>query len=1096
MGRTLGYDHAVRALGGDATQAQRIVDTLVGAGMLALVGPFRDVLGWFDAKAELSRVTEHLITGLAQRRGSLTRHERSEQLRAAQVIVAAAAFFEVVDEAELPLDVRSLRLTATEQQALAERVTRETLRPPVPGPAESHEEFRERLAEFYRRLGGAMMLSGAGLAVWERFGDGVLDEMRLAVTGIAEPAVVRFEGMLGRLAADFPEVAFWTNVREQAAVRARLRDVRTGLSALAEALDAIAVGRAPDERRAGLARAYAAALDRPIAATGEVPAGLSLPTLRAAFVPQAYRSAEAAVHTPLSDEDWWQHQPVRDDLLAFLTTRLTSPEAAAAPLLILGQPGSGKSVLARVLGARLPPEAFLPVLVALRSVHAASDVQEQIEQAIRADTGERVEWPALARSAGDALPVVVLDGFDELLQATGVSQTDYLLGVAAFQRREADQGRPVAVVVTSRTSVADRAQTAEGSVAIRLEPFDRPRVQAWLDTWNSVNAGHFAGGAATELALDTVLRYPDLAGQPLLLLMLAIYDAEGNGLRSAGSLRPDQLYERLLHRFARREVEKRGAGLPLAERDRLTELELRKLSVVAFAMFNRGAQWVTEDELDADLRALPGLAGPAPAVAARGGLRAPARAAELALGSFFFVHRARATRDDNTLSAYEFLHATFGEFLVARLIHGVLHDMGVRERVTAFATGAAAEDGLLHALLSFAPLAGRRQIIAFAHGMTSDLTPDDRAARIDLLVPLFDAAQRPRIANAYDAYTPRHLTVPARVAAYTANLLVLALCADGVTAARLLGTSAADDPHGDRTVGGWHELALLWHSQGNASGWAGLIDHVQVHRIRRDGWRDIALELSLDHVPTAPPVDMTWVLNVERPAEAVSEDRVNWIFADTGMETVPREAHFTCDSSNDAQQHAIEPLYRTGLATGGDRVYLPRGGAPVNVLGAFLSLSHDHHLSASERESLYRYAAGWSRTVPGGDELLLRCLELDADVDLTLLADLVQALAERGTGLRGGVPLLRCVTAHLHPDRDRAACERLAACLVVFVLDREDWTDLHADAAIRIAELDLGRIVITAERAQELLDAYAARRPDFVERVRILVPDSSRSSPA
>ena len=33
----------------------------------------------------------------------------------------------------------------------------------------------------------------------------------------------------------------------------------------------------------------------------------------------------------------------------------------------------------------------------------------------------------------------MLDGFDELLQATGVTQTDFLLRVLAFQEREADQ---------------------------------------------------------------------------------------------------------------------------------------------------------------------------------------------------------------------------------------------------------------------------------------------------------------------------------------------------------------------------------------------------------------------------------------------------------------------------------------------------------------------------------------------------------------------------------------------------------------------------------------------------------------------------------
>jgi hypothetical protein len=55
--------------------------------------------------------------------------------------------------------------------------------------------------------------------------------------------------------------------------------------------------------------------------------------------------------------------------------------------------------------------------------------------------------------------VILIDGFDELLRATGIRQTDYLLRVAEFQRRESDQGRPVAVMVTSRTSVEDRART-------------------------------------------------------------------------------------------------------------------------------------------------------------------------------------------------------------------------------------------------------------------------------------------------------------------------------------------------------------------------------------------------------------------------------------------------------------------------------------------------------------------------------------------------------------------------------------------------------------------------------------------------------------
>jgi hypothetical protein len=36
--------------------------------------------------------------------------------------------------------------------------------------------------------------------------------------------------------------------------------------------------------------------------------------------------------------------------------------------------------------------------------------------------GERLDWPTLARSSDGALPVVLLDGFDELLQATGCAK--------------------------------------------------------------------------------------------------------------------------------------------------------------------------------------------------------------------------------------------------------------------------------------------------------------------------------------------------------------------------------------------------------------------------------------------------------------------------------------------------------------------------------------------------------------------------------------------------------------------------------------------------------------------------------------------------
>jgi hypothetical protein len=198
-------------------------------------------------------------------------------------------------------------------------------------------------------------------------------------------------------------------------------------------------------------------------------------------------------------EAWWNEAPVRSDLTGYLAGALTSPEAASAPLVVLGQPGAGKSVLTKVLAARLPASDFMPVRVVLREAPADGDIQDQVEYAIRAATGESADWPKVARAMGGAVPVVLLDGFDELLQATGVSQSDYLIRVARFQQREADQGRPVVVLVTSRTTVADRARYPEGSVALRLEPF-RPQQRAgWLERWNQLNAPYLAARGLSPL---------------------------------------------------------------------------------------------------------------------------------------------------------------------------------------------------------------------------------------------------------------------------------------------------------------------------------------------------------------------------------------------------------------------------------------------------------------------------------------------------------------------------------------------------------------------------------------------------------------------
>ncbi|MEU8112789.1 hypothetical protein [Micromonospora sp. NPDC048947] len=51
----VGYQDAVQLLGGDTGRVVRLLDTLTGAGLITLLGPVPGVLGWLDAKTELSK---------------------------------------------------------------------------------------------------------------------------------------------------------------------------------------------------------------------------------------------------------------------------------------------------------------------------------------------------------------------------------------------------------------------------------------------------------------------------------------------------------------------------------------------------------------------------------------------------------------------------------------------------------------------------------------------------------------------------------------------------------------------------------------------------------------------------------------------------------------------------------------------------------------------------------------------------------------------------------------------------------------------------------------------------------------------------------
>jgi hypothetical protein len=522
-----------------------------------------------------------------------------------------------------------------------------------------------------------------------------------------------------------------------------------------------AANPAPPPAINALSRFYRSALNEPIIPAGDMPAGLEIPALDRGFVDHRFRVAEITTSSELGDESWWNELPIADDVSHFLVMRLTSPRIATSPIILLGQPGSGKSVLARILTARLSEQGHLAVRVDLRQVPADADLQDQIESTIRTVTGERVQWPEFVESGRYVLRIIIFDGFDELLQTTGAVHDDFLLRVQEFQDREARLGRPLSAIVTSRSAVTSSARIPHGATAIRLEPFCSEQIAAWLAIWGDVNRDSLARRDMEPLPLDTALKYQELAEQPLLLLMLALYDTDANAIQQrAASLGRTELYERLLRDFARREVRKHFSAITQVDLERAVETELLRLSVVAFAMFNRRSQWVSEGDLETDFLTL--FIDQKSHIPESGRSSGQLTAAQLTIGRFFFVYESQATHDNRQFRTYEFLHPTFGEFLVARLVVRLLTMIPAAGTVLDSMPRKREVDGMLHALLSFAALSSRLPVVSFVGDLLDQLDVQQRATIVEFLLKLHNSALFPYGESIYSGYQPLPLTLDFR----------------------------------------------------------------------------------------------------------------------------------------------------------------------------------------------------------------------------------------------------------------------------------------------------------------------------------------------
>lgn len=855
----LSYEDAVRLLGHDKSKLAQLVDKLSASVLIGGVATGHVWLSaFFEFRAEAVRLGGELMSSIRERTSGRSRYEQAELLVAAHAVLVVTSYFEAFDRLGLPFSTKELKLSSKEMMRLSGSPV-ETYREftdalislpvPMPSPIQPYEAILEELRGFYKRLSQRFSSFIQGLSFETYF-----DETRLALLGrrilseMPSAALSAYKNNYIRLAAECNEFFIWANLQEHHATRhtvqtmageigERLRqlystadDLRTGLAGL-EQFYTLAGVRSVEFAKSSLAIAGRSELNWPILDSQSLDAhyALQFPRLGAAYINPGGRIAEMNPESRPGDESWWSNQNFHPDIQTTLAGLLITSAAIDAPIVVLGHPGAGKSVLSRVLAARLCEAGFLTVHVELRRVPPNAPIQRQVEEGIEIATGEHTSWPELVRLSGDVNRVIIFDGLDELIQSSQVSRSDYLELLQEFQRREESLNRATAVVVTSRTVVAARTRFPAATVVLKLENFDDHQIAQWLTNWNDANRKYFISQKIQPLSASTALRFEFLARQPLLLTMLALYDADGNALQHQGSLETTELYERLLTSFARREIRTRD-GAPADEQllGDAVEGELQRLSITASAMFNRGRQWVSVDELNGDLTTLM-QSSPWNRISGHERFNDPLSQAELTVGRFFFIHESR-TAGERRRDTFEFLHATFGEYLVARFATRAILDLWERRKVAAGARALPAafpDDGLVFALLSFEPLSTRSSIIGFIDQLLGSF--DDNQAREirSLLLRLFRQALHSSSERSYQTYHPAMRLITSRPAIYSANLLLLLVYVSEhpVKGSELFGDDAD-------LLEEWRRLVGLWRSQFlSDESWAGYVSFFRMKKV-------------------------------------------------------------------------------------------------------------------------------------------------------------------------------------------------------------------------------------------------------------------------
>lgn len=361
----------------------------------------------------------------------------------------------------------------------------------------------------------------------------------------------------------------------------------------------------------------------------------------------------------LTADSLGEHAEKGENIGNYLLKTLVDPNYATKPIILLGNPGAGKSMLSKMFAGLLCETTdFIPFLIKLRSVASSSaSISEHINKGLQnsIENTSDVNWLEWAKEFRNRIPVIIMDGFDELMQTSNRELNGYVDAIREFQEKAISSGICVRIILTSRVTVMQDVSIPEYTKIIKLDSFDVKRRDLWIRKWNDAQVK-----PKYKFAIPKNDKIELLAKEPLLMFMLAVYDFENGELQHMAndkSFNQSKLYDSLLNRFIKRQLDKSATFKDAGKtaKDNEEELFRLRLGMIALMMFMNDTTSRDTQKLMEEMTAF--------------GIHKSSMQSENILGGFFFIHENKSTTESDVEKFnYEFLHKTFGEFLAADFI--------------------------------------------------------------------------------------------------------------------------------------------------------------------------------------------------------------------------------------------------------------------------------------------------------------------------------------------------------------------------------------------------------------------------------------------